>query len=51
MSQAVPAAGEGKKGGSRLGGACTILVGALYVLLILYVVATSAEARYDAGAF
>lgn len=35
----------------KLGGICALAVGALNVLLVLYIVATSAPARYDTGAF
>jgi len=39
------------KGGGKLGGICSILIGVLNVLLVIYVVVTPAGQRYDAGEF
>lgn len=37
--------------GSRLGGVAAILIGMLNVVLVIYVLATPAASRYDAGEF
>jgi hypothetical protein len=39
------------KQSGKLGGACALIIGTLNILLILYIVATSAPGRYDTGEF